>query len=588
MQDNRIQAMLDYGDAVADWLLDLGDERTARGDFEEALRFNYIAASTLSRQNRLLSSTRIEANLRRVAEHLSDDEKPATMTQRGPSSKEVCLHVITEALPAGGLTAMALRWIRNDPGRMHNIALLSQRVPIPDALLQVTSDAGGKIYNADPSGGFLDRAKWLRKLAREIATYVVLHVDVSDVICGAAFGVPGGPPVVLVNHSAHIFWNGTSIADLILNCRGSALEGTWASHYRGVPDYAIVPIPLPETVARAEGAQARKALGIPSDAIVLLTVGASFKYLPMEGLDFVVTCEEILRELPNAHLLAVGFTGDERWTAASTRTGSRLRTLGLLTQAQLATVHEAADIYIEGFPFGTTTALLESAHKGLPAVLAPSQCPPPYGTDGIALDSILRRPSTVEEYKEQILVLSRDKAWRTELGASLRDSIVAHHTGVGWKQHLENAFAMLPREHRVRSAAAPVRTPGAVHEHWSRFLPHWGSGYEASLELAVRGALAMGLRPRLTEPVKQASRKLASAGTDPSIPLGPLALFCNYILVPRAWAARSFGIFSFLCRGNLLRRAANKLGHLLGLVERPPSAYEEYRRAHGPRVAAQR
>jgi hypothetical protein len=146
-----------------------------------------------------------------------------------------CLHVLTEALPAGGLTAMATRWIKNDTsGRVHSVALLSSGIPVPTSLLQAVENSGGAIHVADPAGSLVNRAAWLRRLAAIDANYVILHVEQADVICGVAFGVPGGPPVKLVNHAAHVFWIGASAADQVVNCRGSKLEVFWSATYRGV------------------------------------------------------------------------------------------------------------------------------------------------------------------------------------------------------------------------------------------------------------------------------------------------------------------------------------------------------------------
>ena len=203
---------------------------------------------------------------------------------------------------------MAIRWIRNDgQERIHCAALLSQELPVPAALMKAVTDTGGSIYTARSRDSFIQKASWLRRLAYDLANCIILHIDVDDVICGVAFGIDGGPPVLLVNHSAHIFWTGASIADLVLNCRGSALEGIWATAYRGIARYATVPIPLlgagfhPSTQAQAiVKREAKKRIGIPEDSIVILTVGASFKYLPLDGLDFVGVCESVLKELPGA------------------------------------------------------------------------------------------------------------------------------------------------------------------------------------------------------------------------------------------------------------------------------------------------
>jgi len=101
-----------------------------------------------------------------------------------------------------------------------------------------------------------------------------------------AFGVEGGPPVLMVNHSAHIFWAGSSIADLVINCRGSQLEESWTKVHRGIPRCATLPIPLPDSAATGIAVDDRKRdrakerFGIPADAFVILTVGIHISIRP--------------------------------------------------------------------------------------------------------------------------------------------------------------------------------------------------------------------------------------------------------------------------------------------------------------------
>ncbi len=154
-----------------------------------------------------------------------------------------------------------------------------------------------------------------------------------------------------------------------------------------------------------------------------------------------------------------------------------------MSQSQLAGVYEAADIYVEGFPFGTTTALLEAGVKGIPVVLAPGQCPPPYASDGVALDGILERAQTLEEYKTSIIRLAKNTGERSLASTKIYKSVTKHHTGPGWNQYLVDAIAALPQEHRVYCSGLPIRTPPAVHEYWSRFVSKWNSPLDETLIL---------------------------------------------------------------------------------------------------------
>lgn len=585
-----MQSKLDYADAIADWFLHVGAIRSREGALEDGLKYTHIAATILYRQNRMLSSPRLEANLRFIASRLAADSKPLVAHPK-VKPKQVCLHVFNEALQAGGLTAMAMRWIRNDSTeRIHSVAFLSQDISIPVELREAVIGSGGSVYEANPGDTFLSRAAWLRNLSRDIATYVILHIDVCDVICGAAFGTKGGPPVLLVNHAAQIFWTGTSIVDLVVNCRGSALEGLWTATYRGASRCATVPIPLLEQKAlysrNASGLelchQAKERIGLPGDSIVILTVGASFKYLPANGLNFLETCESALKLLPNAFLLVVGFEEDDRWRSASQRLGGRIKVMGTVWPSQLAMIHEATDIYIEGFPFGTTTSLLEAGLKGIPVVLAPAQCPPPYGSDGVALDATVTRPRTVEEYKTQIIQLSNDQAERWFQGERLRDSVRRHHTGPGWRQYLDDAMKQLPHGHSTYPSIMPVRTPEVAHEYWSTLVAKMSSGYEETLETAYMRALAMNLRPRMDSALQRICKDYRSVRIYKTIPIPLLVLLCNYLsaVLPVVWEQRMLKILAFLCRASLLPRVLGKVPRLLERTKRP-QGYDAYRQIRG-------
>ena len=407
-----IQTKLDYSDAIADWFLELAESDIRRGALEEGLNGLFVAAAILYRHNRSLSSVRLESNLLCIADSLEKQSGQRRIAPRKPAQKEVCLHVMNEAIPAGGHMAMARRWMTNDrSGRIHSVALLSQQskhVPIPNALIQAVNAAGGTIYTADPNASFLNRAVWLRNLSDDVASHVVLHVNTTDVISAVAFGTNEGPPVLAVNHSAHTFWAGASVPDLVLNCRGSELETLWTNKYRGVARSATVPIPMVEPSPATAGIGPRaNASAKPGRHWGSRKTRRSSS--PSEP--FSSTCRLTLlissrcmraswRSCLIRHLIAVGFQPDSRWSSAARRLGSRIRVLGPVPQSQLAIVHDAADIYAEGFPFGTTTALLEAGLKGIPVVLSPAQCPPPYGSDGVALDDTVERSRTVDEVQE--------------------------------------------------------------------------------------------------------------------------------------------------------------------------------------------
>ena len=74
-------------------------------------------------------------------------------------------------------------------------------------------------------------------------------------------------------------------------------------------------------------------------------------------------------------------------TSAGLRLHARFRVacelLGVLGREQVERIQSISDIYVEGFPFGTTTALLEACARGIPAVVAPVSAPRPMPQTGL-------------------------------------------------------------------------------------------------------------------------------------------------------------------------------------------------------------
>lgn len=549
---------LDFTLAIAEWFLDEAERLLSSGDAARAVSSLYLAAHMLRRQNRDLTMPRAEAIVQRLAQAISLDsalEQAKSPATRGGGR---WLHVFNQALPNGGHTAMALRWIANDTSqRSHSVAVLSQRAAVPQVLADAVALSGGAVYSADPDASFLARARWLRRLSRQGFAGIVLHVAEDDVMSALAFGVSGGPPVMLVNHAAHVYWLGASIVDLVVNCRGSELESLWTRHYRDIARSATVPIPLPIALAQVEAParsaelqrQAKRELGLPDDAIVILTVGDNFKYRPMPDLDFFETALSTLKDLPDAYILAVGPAEDEHWRRAAAMSGSRIRAYGKQNPVR-PEFHQAADIYIEGFPFGSTTALLESGIRGIPVVLAPAQCPPPYGSDGVSLDAVVERSPSLDAYKQQILQLAKNPDLRRERGAAVAAAIRQHHTGEGWFHYLESAVGSLPLTHSIYPPGNPKRTPETIHDYWARFRAQQEAGAEDLLDAAIGLALSQGIRPKITPSLLAACKGIRTQRVMRGVPLPLVRVLCDWVmpLISVGRAERLYGDVAHACR----------------------------------------
>lgn len=352
------------------------------------------------------------------------------------------LHVVSQAQAVGGHTRMLHHWVTHDTTSTHSLFVVDQSsVPVPEWLSASIIKSQGTLTLCPHKQSRLDKALYLRRLAHQHADLVVLHHDCCDVVPTVAFAVEGGPPVAILDHADHLFWLGSSVADTVI-----ALRSAGARHGAGrrfTPRNAILPIPLVPSPQQASRAQARRSLGIPLDQTALLSVGRPVKYRPCGAHDFVATANTILERNPSAHLYVVGESLEGIRPYLRSQPHPALHFVGPVDDASLH--RAAADIYLESFPFGSNTALLEAALSGLPVVPAYAPLFPLLVAGNDSLLDLLSNPSSEEEYVARAGNLVRDRERRIAFGEALRQRLLAEHVGEGWLRHLRALYAHTDR-----------------------------------------------------------------------------------------------------------------------------------------------
>ena len=480
--------------AVFDWCL-----RNAKACFDEvslekSFQWARLAAAIANRFSfGEMSSSALEEHLLRIARELPIPRHDAAHRRQG---HERWLHVSTETYPTGGHTAIIRKWIELDASaHRHSVALLDQKKEIPTALSELVHSTGGEVLRLDPNASLLSRAMHLRKTSME-ADVVVLHLFPDEVIPVVALGVSCGPPVLLMNIADHEFWSGGSVADVVVNLRQSGDD--WILRHRGIPRISYLPTPLAMPDMTTEQCSelrvsTRKALGLPLDAPVILTSGEAYKYTPLPDLNFFAAARAILASCPDAYLLAVGPSEFDEWKALRQDTGGRVLAVGL--QKDVSAYRACADIYLEGFPFGSNGAFLEACMDGFPCVRAPRGCLPLVSADGVAPEQ-LEQPADISAYVKRAIELIADKDERRRCGKSLARAVRERHTGPGWVRYLRNLETQLPTRHSVFHLSAPEPVPEQVADFWTKFLIH-RFGNEDPLHNAYRSALSLGLKPKM-------------------------------------------------------------------------------------------
>jgi hypothetical protein len=354
----------------------------------------------------------------------------------GSAGRRRVLHVGTDLPDIGGHTRIALNWIRNDRASVHSIAMTGRSLAAPMA--EAAAASGGAV--AFLEGSPQQKALQLRALARAV-DLVVLHVSNRDVVPVMAFAADDLPRIGVLNHSDHLFWLGSSIADTVINLRS---VGRTLSRERRLSRHdSLMSIPLTDPLQRLSRSSARQALGIPDSQLMLLSVGRSIKYKPDATHDFFRSAHAVLERHAEAHLYIVGVTPEDARGYSTFGAHERMHLCGPRSDATLFQV--AADLYIESFPFGSQTACLEVCMCGVPPVLQHTPAGLVLTTNEDCITHLIGNPESEAEHIELVSGLIREPAYRRELGMEIRRRILAHHTGAGWIDGLEGVYAEMGR-----------------------------------------------------------------------------------------------------------------------------------------------
>jgi hypothetical protein len=406
----------------------------------------------------LFADGALEEVLRKAGERLQPPLAPHR-TLWGDEPRRI-LHVTTWSFAMGGSSRLVWRWVKLDADRVHSVALTRQHsVPVPAELVRAVAATGGELVALDEGfGGVAGQVRHLRALAAK-ADLVVLHVETEDVIPALAFQSHSGPPVAIVNHADHAFWAGVGACDVVINLRqaGALLSG----RRRGVSTERnlVLPTPLQSATSTVSREDARRHLGIPPDAILMLSVARPPKFVATSGLHFVELHDGILNAEHATYLWAIGPAADGVWETARRRFGGRVRALEATPDTELYLA--AADIYVDSYPFTSVTSMLEAGLRGLPVVSFS-----PYDADSSVLapnapglDGCVAMAHDIQEYNAVLTRLVRDEAFRRAVGCRTSTAISSQHTNGAWRRQLHSVYRDIARLGHINRYGGIAHTP---------------------------------------------------------------------------------------------------------------------------------
>jgi glycosyltransferase involved in cell wall biosynthesis len=479
---------LEANDEVYRWLVEraLRSHAVNSDDCERTLQFVRDAAAFAGAYHTgRLSDGALENVLLEIGERWCTSAVVADPRRTERGVRHV-LHVASQATGIAGHTKMIGRWVASDATSVHSLAVTASTASLPASLRNAVLSSRGQIHALAHEPTLLGRCRRLRALALQ-ADLVVLHHDGHDVTPTVALADDRLPAVAVLNHADHQFWLGSSVCDLAINLRSRASKDLLC---RQVEKAFVLPVPLGGSPPRRHRAEARRALRRRDQDIVLLSVARALKFRPSGGSDFLATTGRILDANPDAHLYIVGETLDGIRPFLRTPPHERIHFVGPVDEPQL--YRDAADVYLETFPFGSQTALLEAALTGVPVVRACAPLAPLLVADDDAINSIVPVPASEVLYVEEACRLMSSEQARLELGRALRQSTIAAHIGRGWLKRLASLYEFTDElTHRPRRLAA-TSSSGAREDvslsYWQAAFDGRGSwaGPSADHELAAQ------------------------------------------------------------------------------------------------------
>ncbi len=369
-----------------------------------------------------------------------------------PEHPQHILHVSTHVRDIGGISRLLWRWIQQDSKRPHSVALTRQGAQeVPEKLRDAVRRSQGEIYILnDDSDGITSIAKRLHKCAAT-ADIVVLHTWEYDVVPTIAFANrKQSPPIIYTNNGDQLFWVGASISDVVANLRESGMQ--LSQTRRGIEPARnmLLPTILEPANRVLTKSEAKHKLNVGEDNVLLLSIARTEKYKTIDGINFAEAHVQLLKRYSQCILIVIG-AGDstEDWSKAIQETGGRIQILGQTKDT--AVYYQAADIYVDSFPFVSNTSLLEAGSFGVPLVSRypyPSDACQVLGADMPGLTGNLIRVRNLEEYTVVLSNLVENEKFRLEKGEATRASIEKNHWGENWQRQLDDVYncaVTLPR-----------------------------------------------------------------------------------------------------------------------------------------------
>jgi hypothetical protein len=308
-----------------------------------------------------LHSPELEYHLLDFAERISF--QPSNKNK----NKNKRLIVMSEAYKDGGHTRVVEHIINYSGNNTYDLLFTWNRLDVPNSLLEICKNKECSIIFLS-EGKVLEKAKQLRDIASGYNKIILVNHP-EDYLPVLAFGHSKWDiPIFLYNHADHRFWFGISIVDAVLE--GSSRAKANSIKYRKALKSEVVGIPIvPSEKDERINNIIRQQLGIDKNAIVFFSGGATYKYEPIEELDFRNVVDVILSNVDNSYFVIIGVHPESNeWSKLKAKFQNRLILMENLEYRKYLEYLNIADICVDSMPTTGHTFLLENAIRKTPII----------------------------------------------------------------------------------------------------------------------------------------------------------------------------------------------------------------------------
>ncbi len=347
------------------------------------------------------------------------------------NKSKTILHIATSLNETGGHTKLFENYLFNLIDFKHDL-FLTKKDEIPKRIKEnnlLDTIISPKAHHKDK--------EIIDNLASIACNYdfVFLHINQYDYIPIIANELNKFKKTIFINHSDHTFWLGTTITDICINFRPFGDNLTLKR--RNIKRTLILPLPIKFQINPCENNT--DIFNQKSTHTIFLTVSSKYKLIPSQQHDFFKTIYTILDLNPNFQYILVGVSEEDLKTTFNIKKHERLFLTGVIEDPSI--YYQIADVYLEGFPFNSLTALYESIlYDTFPVLMYAPENPNVNLETELAFDGILYHSENEKEYINHILNILNNPSERTNTINELKKRIFFFNNGNYWDENLNKIF----------------------------------------------------------------------------------------------------------------------------------------------------